>query len=307
MKFNYKFSLIAALLCAFACRSFAQYGYGGFSQMDQARMAYLDFLKYKKYKEEGRNLIKWWRSEGSIGIVMSTNANFEQRSQFDGTLYGTPSLDTTMKGTAKALLGLHANSNSNHMLARLGASSILSFSWGLQIDILRWKLEEFNGNETNSVVSSNLTYWQTGLPLTIDYKWGCDVDFEPEMKTCFAVGAGVMPLVGLSFDSHGDGGGGGRIAPYAYASFGVYAWGCWKLRVSYMPGKFSILDSRTDYGSTVNTMKIQGDHIITLGIANMSHSRDWKDGGGWRGSHTGGRSGGRTRYHKHTGGMRRMF
>jgi len=305
MKLNLKFFVIGALLCALTLRAFAQYGYGGYSMYHQQYLAYLDFLKYKKYKEEGRNLIKWWRGEGGAGIVMSTPATYTQRSQFDGTFYNAPSMDTTIKGTAKPEIGIHINSNANHMLARLGTSSILSFSWGFQFDVLRWKIEEFNGTET-STKSSELQYWQVGLPVTIDYKWGCDVDFQPEMKTCFAVGAGAMPLFATALDEGNNGSNFVRVAPYVYASFGVYAWGCWKIRASYMPGKFDIIsDSKENFGSTINTLNVKGNHIFTIGISHMSRSYDWKDGGGWRDTHS--RPGGRTRYHKHTNGMRRMF
>lgn len=307
MKFNRKFFVIGALLCALAFRSFAQYGYGGFGSYQHSQyLAYLDFLKYKKYKEEGRNLIRWWRGESTLGIVMSTPATYTQRRQFDGTFYNAPSIDTTIKGNAQPEVGLHLNSNSNHMLARLGSGSILSFSWGFQFDFLRWKMEEFNGSEAGTK-STELQYWQFGLPLTIDYKWGSDVDFQPEMKTCFTVGAGAMPIFGTGFDQGGNNAGNSvRIAPYIYASFGVYLWGCWKIRASYMPGKFDIItDSKENYGSAINTMNIKGNHILTIGIAHMSRSSDWKDGGGWRETHS--RYGTKNRYRKHSSGMRRMF
>ncbi|PZF73606.1 hypothetical protein DN068_07745 [Taibaiella soli] len=293
-----------------AFHTFAQYGPMGQTtvfdlgrQNERTRQRAL--LAYKKAKSEGQNLCKWWKDEASLGISMSGPVTYSQRSQYTAIPnINEPSHDTTIMGAAKGLLSLHLNGNSNHLISRLGMNSILSLSVGIQVDMLHYQIQTFD-NSTLNVVTQQPLYWQIGVPITLDYKWGCDVDFQPESRTCFAVGAGAMPMLGLSDYNFADLGQCFKVAPLVYASFGVYLMGCWKIRVSYMPGKFTIAkDYKSTVAATTTTLNMQGDHVFTIGIGHMQHSRDWKDGGGWRGS--GGR-GGRTRYHKHTGGMRRMF
>jgi len=261
------------------------------------RAAYKSWLKYQQTKMEGGNLRKWWKGEGTIGLAFSGPVNYINENKYDSVENSHGQVDTTIKGKATPLLSFHINMNSNHLLMRLSGSSILSISVGTQVDILRWKHEVFSGN-TVETISESLVYAQIGVPVTLDYKWGCDVDFDPDQKACFAVGVGGMPLVGTGISGFLRSGGVLRVSPYLYASFGFYAWGCWKIRASYMPGKYTMAKDQTiDYGGSTNTLNAQGSNIIMLGISHMSYSRDWGKGNAWRG--------GGGRHHNFEGG--RMF
>jgi len=275
-------------------QSVAQYRYGHDAA---ARAAYLDWLRYQKAKEEGSNLKKWWKGESTLGLAFTGPLQYSHRSKYDSVEHVSQrSYDSVIKGTAKPELSFHMNGNTNHMLARISDNSILSFSAGAEVNILRWKLETYNGNTLQRKTGS-LLHAQFGAPLTLDYKWGCDVDFDRELKTCFAVGGGMMPLVGINLMSTESMSLSAKMAPYLYASFGFYAWGCWKIRASYMPGNYTVVkDATANYGGTTNTLNMQGGNNFMIGISHMSRSIDWGRGSGWRNGVKFGGGGGRRRH-----------
>lgn len=179
---------------------------------------------------------------------------------------------------------------------------MLSFSTGIQANFLRWKYEPFSGN-TLKTTTVSLFYAQLGVPLTLDYKWGCDVDFDPEKKLCFAVGGGLIPMAGLSFSNFESSQLKFRTAPYLYASVGFFAHGCWKIRASYLPGSYTVFKNASeDIGDIVKTLNVQGSDVISIGICLMDFSRDWGRASGYRtGSHG---SGGGGRRHRNYEGTR---
>lgn len=301
MKSCNKLLPIGILLCMLTYQSLAQ-----FTQRDWDRANYRNWLAYKKNRDEGGNLLKWWRGEGTYGIAIAGATTLSARNSYDSTghLFGPPSFDTTVKSKVIPLLSFHVNGNSNYMLMRLDASSILSLSAGMQVDFLRWKCEPVDVSGTRDP-TSKLYYGHFGLPVTIDYKWGCDVDFLPEMKTCFAVGAGAMPKAGITFDNEFHTAGSFSVLPYAYVSFGVYTgfFGCVKLRATYMPAQIDMYKNLNQSdGITNTTLNAQTNNVLTMGIAIMHYSKDWSKGWAQRGTHAVGRH----RYHRRSGGMIRM-
>lgn len=275
-----KLSFIFSILIFLTCKSLAQFSNAHNSAM---RAAYIDWLRYQKAKEEGSNLNKWWKGETTIGLAFSGPLNYTHRSKYDSVeLFSRASHDSVIRGRAVPELSFHMNSNTNHLLARISDNSILSFSAGAEVNILRWRFEQFSGNTLERKMGS-LLHAQLGAPLTLDYKWGCDVDFDRELKTCFAVGGGMMPLVGMTLDDLESMTMNAKVAPHLYASFGFYAWGCWKIRAAYMPGNYTVVrDGSVNYGGTTNTLNMQGGNTFMIGISQMSHSRDWGKASGWR-------------------------
>lgn len=128
------------------------------------------------------------------------------------------------------------------------------------------------------------------MPLTLDVKWGSDVDFNSDVRACVSIGGGVMP--GYARTIYGKHTGSAfYAAPYVYASVGFYAWGCWKVCASYMPGDFPVISEAVSAdASATHTLRVQGGNMMQLGISRMMRSHDWNTGGhGWR---TGGRRNG---------------
>lgn len=278
----------------------------------------MNLLMYLKAKSEGKNLRSWWKGESSLGIAYSGPINYTHRLRYTklGSYLEQPKLvDTTMSGSLAAKVGFSFNGNSNHLLARLSENSILALSIGFEGEIIPFEdMSNFvlSDNGRNATETSSAGYYQMGIPITLDYKWGCDVDFNPELKACFAAGGGLMPMYSTIGDINGMHVGGLRMPPYVYASVGFYAWGCWKLRASYIPGAF--VDWRGQEGNNLGTLTqtstIKGSNVFTIGISTMSFSQDWRDGRGDRGPGIGGGGGGNSgngRRSRRHGGTMRMF
>lgn len=277
----------------------------------------MNWLMYQKAKGEGKNLRRWWKGESTIGAAFTGPISYQHRLRYTTAgSYFVPSetFDTVMRGTLAPKVGFSANGNSNHLLARLSESSILSLSVGMEMVITRFEDMPsfvFSDNGKNATETSSMGYTLVGAPITLDYKWGCDVDFDPDVKACFAAGGGLMPLYGATTDHRGNHVGGLRTAPYVYASAGFYAWGCWKVRASYIPGTFiNHSGQEAGYGgSLTQTSSMKGSNVFTVGLAYMAFSGDWNDGNGDRGPGIGGGrgSGGNGRRSRRHGGTMRMF
>ena len=303
--------LMAASLLLAASPAFAQFGSGfgnsfnSSSSMSRGQM--MNIMAYMKTKAEGGNLKGWWKGEETFGITYTGAATYKTAIKFTPGEFSTEKpIDTEMNISLTPKIGFHINGNSNHLLARVSDNSIITFSVGAQADFLGWTYPEVSPS-SGKTENTTLGYVQFGLPLTIDFKSGADVDFDRSQKTCFAVGGGMYPRFGFvysgkTYDNATD----FKMTPYLYASFGFFAGACWKIRASYMPGNFSIMESRQDLGSTTTTTKVTGPGIYTLGIGIMDWSWDWGKGNGWRGG--GGGSGGMHRTRKyHARENTRMF
>lgn len=222
--------------------------------------------------------VKLWKVEATAGVLRSAPLQFEDRSSYlMPHYYGEHrSKDTTMSGTATQQYGFHAAVNTNHLLMRVSDNSMFSFSVGLDLSA---QLHHFSGFYASFRTAKErpLMAGQLGAPLTLDYKWGCDVDYNADLRGCFAIGAGAMPLVSQAyFGERSDRI--FRVAPYVYASAGFYAWGCWKVRASFIPGTSPIMTdaSATHDDIAVNTLNVQAKNTFTIGLSRMLRSQNWR-------------------------------
>ena len=278
----------------------------------------MNYLMYLKAKSEGKNLRSWWKGEGSFGIAYTGPVEYSHRLRYTKLVSYTEPLkvvDTTLRGSLQPQVGISANGNSNHLLVRTSENSIVSLSVGFEMLLGRFDdmpSFELSDNGRNTVETNSMRYVQAGAPITLDYKWGCDVDFNPDLKACFAVGGGFMPMYSGTSNHRGAHVGGLRMPPYLYASLGFYAWGCWKVRASYIPGPFVNWEGKegNNLGTLTQTSTMKGSNVFTIGISSMSFSQDWRDGRGDRGPGIGGGKGGNSgngRRSRRHGGTMRMF
>ena len=252
---------------------------------------------YRTTRNSGGNLKKWWKKEFTIGATQTGPITYTESLRFatpEGA--GLNKIETVRTGVVEAQPGLHINVNANHLLVRLAPNTMLSFSAGVEANVLQGSFGSFYAN-TLEVAERPLYRGQVGMPLTLDLKWGADVDFNPDVPVCFAIGGGFMPAYARTIYGKYTGSA-VHVSPYLYASAGFYAWGCWKLRASYIPGNFPVIPeaSSSDIMAT-HTLRVQGSNVMQIGISRMMRSQDWRAGGhGWR---TGGR--------RHGSGTTRMF
>jgi len=300
---------VAAVLAALtlpnkAAAQFGGYGsYGGY-RSSHHDAALLNWLMYQAAKEDGKNLRRWWKQESTWGYAHAGPIKYSNRIYFDSSFYPgdafgrANAFDTTLSGTAKPKYGFSVNGNSNHMIARTGRNSMITFSVGTQVDWVVYDdikvFDAFADVNNRRAENSSLSLYQISLPLTLDFKSGCDVDFDPDQPICFAFGGGAAPTLSLVNTSNwGVSGGRARWSPYIYGSVGFYAMGCWKVRASYMPGAFvNHTDEDDNSSSTVATMNLQGSNVFTIGISFMTYSWDWGEGQATRGGISGKSGGG---------------
>ncbi len=249
-------------------------------------------LQYGCAKDGGANLKRWWKWEGTIGVTNTGPVTYTHGSRFEtmpSHIAWAP-YDSVRSGTAvpaSQVPGVNAALSKDHLLVRLSRSSMISFSAGVDVKVMQYSFEGFFAGLRATRVRP-LMVGQVGIPLTVEYKWGCDVDFDPRVGGCFAVGGGAIPTFSQAY--YGDVSDRTvRVAPYLYASAGFYAAGCWKIRASYIPGAFPIMTSAAKMhdGTTVNTLDVQGRAIMTVGLSRMLRSGDWRRAHAWR-SETGG-------------------
>ena len=246
------------------------------------------FFHYNRAKQSGANLKKWWSIEGTVGAAITGPITYSEGlaiSTIENPATTTP--DTVVAGTVVARPGAHVNLNSNHQLLRIASNTIFSFSAGLDATLIQ---SEFGTTYagTKEVRNRALYAGQVAVPLTLDFKWGSDVDFDPYVPACFAIGGGFMPaatyaLHGVTSDVNF------RVAPYAYASVGFYAGGCWKIRASYTPGNVPIMkEAAKDHQVAVSRLTVGAQNMMTIGVSRMLFSEHWRSARAWRGGRNGG-------------------
>lgn len=250
----------------------------------------LGLKSYRATRNNGDNLKAWWKREVTIGVAQADPLTYTDRLRFTSPeASGSNQTEFVRTGTAISQPGLFVNVNANHLLAYLAPNTILSFSAGLEATALQSSFGTFYKN-TVEIAERPLYRGQIGMPLTLDLKWGSDVDFNADVPACIAIGGGVMPAYARAIYGKYTGST-FYAAPYLYASVGFYAWGCWKVRASYIPSELPVIPgaSSSDAAAT-HSLRVQGGNVMQLGISRMMRSHDWKAGGhGWR---TGGRRNG---------------
>lgn len=270
--------------CLLTEASFGALAQGGYSfNRSMARAEYLNWLAYRRTKDEGGNLKKWWRSESTIGLSMSGPLNYSQHCLNEGTS-GVAPFDTVITGVAKSYISYAVNSNVNGLLFRVSSNSMISYSYGFDLTYLRYKIPTNDLSQPPGDDLSDIDVFRFGVPVTIDYKMGCDVDFDSEQPFCFAVGAGILPYVQMNLlrltVSDGTP---FSVKPFIYADFGLYVLGCWKIRVSYTPGPVAIFNNQNlGFGADESTITASTANVITIGISHMKYSGDWRNARGWR-------------------------
>lgn len=261
--------------------------FAGSTDTNAQQKKLLGMKSYRSTRNNGDNLKAWWKREVTIGVAQADPITITERLRFaTPEAAGTNNMEVMRTSSAVAQPGMFINVNANHLLAYLAPNTILSFSAGLEASALQSSFGTFYKNSIE-IAERALYRGQVGMPLTLDLKWGSDVDFNSDVPVCVAVGGGVMPAYSHAiYGKHT--GSAFYAAPYFYASAGFYAWGCWKVRASYIPGNSPLIpETVSSDANATHILRVQGGNVMQLGISRMMRSHDWKAGGhGWR---TGGR------------------
>jgi len=212
------------------------------------------------------------------------SAEYKTRSSFFNEFTGTfsDSVKTeriTSKGGFGGMLGYH------FPLIRMGDYSSMSMSISYMYDALFWEpagtttTYDGRGGYTVSPTVTSGTI-KMGLPIGVDYKFGCDAVSDKSRKLCGTFGAGVFPsLLMTSFKE--DAGMGFRAQPYLKGEIGIMAGICVKLRGTFTFGKLKYIDYTYGSDTYSSSTSLTGKSAFTLSLIFMPMSFKWKKDEWW--------------------------
>ncbi len=124
---------------------------------------------------------------------------------------------------------------------------------------------------------------QMGLPVSADFKFGCDAITDKTVRFCSTLGAGVYPSMSATVDASNAGFGFG-VTPFVKAEFGIMAGLCFKIRATYAFGNIPFYSEGANIYDWVNfksTSSLTGKQAISLSLIIMPFSWNWNRTGWW--------------------------
>lgn len=199
--------------------------------------------------------------------------------------------DSTLKRNLKANFGYGATIGVNVPFAAAGHISVWAFSFNAVANMYSWsalnQTKSISGDYTtpaNNELKANCI--QVGLPVSVDYKIGCDAINSQRLVWGGTFGVGAMPHINItSFDpstlndylpaQQNIG-----INPYAKAELSLYMRMCIKLRVMYTFGNVELMNvSQAIPGYTDGPFKMYNRNSLMLSFIIMPFSGHWGEYG----------------------------
>lgn len=174
------------------------------------------------------------------------------------------------KGGFGGLVGFH------FPLVKMGDYSSISFSVSYMYDALLWESNSFSysGNSRTGNTSSGSGTIRMGLPVGVDYKFGCDAVSDKSKRLCAGFGAGLYPSMSLtSFRDEANGN--FRLLPYLKGEVGVFGGICMKLRGTLTFGNIDYIDYGFKSDSYNSSTSLKGKSTFTLSLVFMPMSFKW--------------------------------
>lgn len=217
--------------------------------------------------------------------------SIDQKADDKGNLYTqTNKIDVTSKAGWGGLVG------TSIPVKRLGTKSILAIGVDFMYNIYVWdyKAPYFNGFAKDSTgtitgLDYNDSYSfdgvsvQLALPVSADFKFGCDAIADKTVRFCGTVGAGAYPSLAATVDASNAGYGFG-IVPFVKAEFGVMGGICFKIRTTYAIGKIPYYTSGNSVSTLADfnsTSSLTGKSSFAVSLIFMPLAWKWKTTGWW--------------------------
>ncbi|MBN9481816.1 MAG: hypothetical protein BGO70_14710 [Bacteroidetes bacterium 43-93] len=168
-------------------------------------------------------------------------------------------------------------------IAHLGRASCLAVDVNLIDNILWWKNI---GNDLFSAVGFNFSgvTGQIGVPVGLDFKFGCDATTSKNQRMCASLGAGVLPAYYVTaFDDNV--GLNSAVSPYIKAEAGIRAGICFKIRMMYSFGNVPLITQdggiKGNFNDVVSSFKLTGKSNVNFSLILMPFAWNWKTEGWW--------------------------
>lgn len=182
-------------------------------------------------------------------------------------------------------------------LKKLGRKSILGLGVDYMYNVYVWdyKTPTFNGyTRDSSGAITGLSYTnddlgfdgasvQLALPISADFKFGCDALTDKSIRFCGTIGAGVFPSMAATVDASNAGFGFGA-APFIKAEFGVMGGICFKIRALYSFGSIPYYTEGNSINNMANfssTSSLTGKSSLTFSLLFMPFAWKWNTSGWW--------------------------
>lgn len=181
-------------------------------------------------------------------------------------------------------------------IKQLGRKSMFAIGADFTYNAYVWdyKVPYFSGYTFDSVGGvTGLAYTSTygfdgasvqmGLPVSADFKFGCDAIADKTVRFCGTIGVGGYPSMSATVDASNAGFGFG-VTPFVKAEFGMMAGLCFKLRAMYTMGNIPFYTEGNSIYSLTNfksTSSLTGKSGISLSLIIMPFSWNWNTTGWW--------------------------
>ncbi len=195
--------------------------------------------------------------------------------------------DTSFTKNTTSSLAYSASVGYSFNLAHLSEKSRLALSLSYNYGAMFWDGNYFDyginkDNQTQVPDSINIPFSgvtiEMGLPVGLDYKWGCDAMRSKTERLCYALGAGAYPSMDLTVYQD-QGGFKFGVRPYLRAEAGIFAGICFKLRATYIFGNINYITDGHDQPGNFEEISFssKGTTVLSLIVMPMS----WKFSKGW--------------------------
>ena len=275
---NSKKAVLLTLLCSFflSTSAWAQFG-----NMNRASMAH----NYEITKAKGKDVKHYLGYSIGVGKPFTT-ATFEHRFTdirnviVNSNDHKTISLGEKVITRNPKVSGIHLNANTYYRLAELSENTILAFNFGTILNILKYDVGEIRPTEI-SVYEYDMSSFQMGFPLCLDYKYGGEAVYNKSQKTSFTLGVGVAPILyanvfGNYSNTRAD------IRPFLRAEVGIFAGIEWRLTGSVLAGNSHIMNFKPDGRGPLGhqaTVSVHSTPTYSISLSLMPFSYDWESFG----------------------------
>lgn len=203
------------------------------------------------------------------------NAEYKTRNSFfnEGIGLFSDSSNTEKiksKGGFGGLIGFH------FPIVKMGDYSSISFSASYMYDALLWESNGFSysSNSRTGTTSSGSGTIRMGLPVGVDYKFGCDAVSDKSKRLCTSFGAGLYPSISLT-TFRDESNGNFRMLPYLKGEVGVFGGICIKLRGTLTFGNINYIDYAYASDNYNSSTSLKGRSTFTLSLVFMPLSYKW--------------------------------
>lgn len=236
------------------------------------------YSRYESRKAEGKNVNSYLSYYAQYGVAF-TAADYTHT--FIGTdANGEPVGEQSIYNHYD-LKGISIGAGMYFPIADISDNSKIAFNLLIVFNVFNYE----PGRITTSPYSTydySIQSFQVGVPLTLDYKYGGEANFDKTEKVSFTLGAGLSPMMNatgigpmsnLKFN----------IRPYVHAELGIFAGIEWRIHFAYYAGQSKLLDLNSsaafmDAMPDNSRITMNSSSLYTVGIAIMPFSFDWKKG-----------------------------